>query len=527
MTWALSERTGVEAPGAGDPSAALSSEAPTVTPASKGATGATGTRKRLDHVDAMRPIKQAGVVSTHSILAFAPVAGLAGGSLLMLLHVTREAFLFVSACMLTYSYQRSREGGLRSFYWRRFVAVGAPYLCWTFVYFLVTLHPTIGWKGSMVHLAYLAGTGYYQLYYLLVIMQFYVLFPLLMVGMVRLKNHPWFVLAVSGTVQLTVVSLQHWGVSPPALREFWATREITSYQFDLVAGMVIALHLDQVDRWLRDHVRLVLGFTFLAAAVAEGWYFAAAAGHVSWLGSSSDAFQPIVMPFNIGAIASIYLAGTYLVDSHRSARLRAAVRSGSDNSYGVYLAQMVFILALTGLGWGRLDAFLPWPLVCLVAVVLVFGACVFLTSILARTPMAKVLTGRSRSPWATWLPRPRQVADTGGDGRPGSTLPPGRTEPTLGTRSVGGQSALHGTGDNPVTAIVGMDVRTEGAWRAHPGQLAGPLDVHRLHPPVHHGGAGISVGESSQHVGHRHAKVRVDGSQGSVEVLNGSEAGCG
>jgi peptidoglycan/LPS O-acetylase OafA/YrhL len=474
----------------------------------------------------MRPIKQAGVVSTHSILAFAPVAGLAGGSLLMLLHVTREAFLFVSACMLTYSYQRSREGGLRSFYWRRFVAVGAPYLCWTFVYFLVMLRPAIGWKGSMVHLAYLAGTGYYQLYYLLVIMQFYALFPLLIVGLVRLKNHPWLVLAVSGTVQLTVVSLQHWGVSPPALRGFWATREITSYQFYLVAGVVVALHLDRVDRWLREHVRLVLGFTVLAAAVAEGWYFLAAAGHVSWLGSSSDAFQPIVMPFNIGAIASIYLAGTYLVDAHRSGRLRAAVRSGSDNSYGVYLAQMVFILALTGLGWGRLDAFLPWPLVCLVAVVLVFGACVALTSILARTPLAKVLTGRSRSPWDTWLPRRRPVADPGGDAHPVSA-PPFGTEPTRGTRSVQGQSVLYGTGDDPVTAIVGVHVRTKGTSRTHPGQLARPFDVHRLHPTVHRDGPGISAGESPQHVGHRHAEVGVDGSEGSVEVLDGLETGCG
>jgi hypothetical protein len=33
----------------------------------------SGTRKRLDHVDAMRPVKQFGVVSTHTLLFFAPV----------------------------------------------------------------------------------------------------------------------------------------------------------------------------------------------------------------------------------------------------------------------------------------------------------------------------------------------------------------------------------------------------------------------------------------------------------------------
>ena len=32
------------------------------------------TGRRLDQVDAMRPIKQAGVISTHSVLYFAPAA---------------------------------------------------------------------------------------------------------------------------------------------------------------------------------------------------------------------------------------------------------------------------------------------------------------------------------------------------------------------------------------------------------------------------------------------------------------------
>jgi hypothetical protein len=31
-------------------------------------------RRRLDQVDAMRPVKQAGVISTHSIIYFAPAA---------------------------------------------------------------------------------------------------------------------------------------------------------------------------------------------------------------------------------------------------------------------------------------------------------------------------------------------------------------------------------------------------------------------------------------------------------------------
>jgi peptidoglycan/LPS O-acetylase OafA/YrhL len=183
------------------------------------------------------------------------------------------------------------------------------------------------------------------------------------------------------------------------MQGYWATREVTSYQFYLLAGMVVAFHLEDVHRWLLQHVRLVVASTVVSAGIAELWYFLAADHVVSWLGSASDPFQPIVIPFNIGAIASIYLIGVALVDRRRSHRTRAVVRSGSDNSYGVYLAQTVFIMILGWLGWRHLNASVPWPIVVIISVAIVFLASVALTAILARTPLARPLTGRTQVPW--------------------------------------------------------------------------------------------------------------------------------
>ena len=45
--------------------------------------------------------------------------------------------------MLTYAYVGLNLGdraGMRRFYWRRFVAVGIPYLCWNAIYFLWFLY---------------------------------------------------------------------------------------------------------------------------------------------------------------------------------------------------------------------------------------------------------------------------------------------------------------------------------------------------------------------------------------------------
>jgi peptidoglycan/LPS O-acetylase OafA/YrhL len=69
---------------------------------------------------------------------------------------------------------------------------------------------------------------------------------------------------------------------------------------------------------------------------------------------------------------------------------------GSDDSYGIYLSQLVYITALGWVGWRHLNAYMPWPILSLITVVIVFTACVVLTELLARTALAKALTGRSR-----------------------------------------------------------------------------------------------------------------------------------
>ena len=215
-----------------------------------------GTRQRLDHIDAMRPVKQVGVVSTHTLLFFAPLtAAVSVGASLQLLHVTREAFLFVSACMLTYSVRDLPGIDHRIFWRRRFALVAVPYLCWTVVYFFMTIGSdpgTVG--GDTLHLLYLVGTGYYQLYYLLVLLEFYALFPLCLILVRRTAGHHGLLLLASAAAQVVLVSAMHWGLAPAWMTGYWATREVTSYQFYLIAGMVMALHLDEFHDWLCAHV---------------------------------------------------------------------------------------------------------------------------------------------------------------------------------------------------------------------------------------------------------------------------------
>jgi peptidoglycan/LPS O-acetylase OafA/YrhL len=371
-------------------------------------------RRRLDQVDAMRPIKQAGVVSTHSIIYFAPAAAsVSSNAVLLLLHVSRDGFFFLSACMLTYAYAEMRLTGLRRFYWRRFVSVGIPYLCWNVIYFLHGLpgsHYTSA-GAALAHLGRLISTGYYQLYFLLVIMQFYVVFPLVLMLLRRTRGHHGLVLAVTAAAQVTISIMTHWNMLP-VLMVRYAQQDALTYVLYLIGGAVVAFHIEAVDAWVRRNAHLILALTLIAAIAAEAVYYLAVHHVTTVLGSGSDPFQPSVIPFNVGAITCGYLAGVALVQPWRSKRTKALVRVGSDDSYGIYLSQMLFIVTLTSLGWGRLNSVLPWPLVCLLTVVVIFACCIALTGLLARTPLAVPLTGRKQEPWSTLIPG-RRPAEPG------------------------------------------------------------------------------------------------------------------
>jgi peptidoglycan/LPS O-acetylase OafA/YrhL len=395
---------------------------------------AKGTRKRLEHIDAMRPVKQAAVISTHSLVFFAPLATSATvAGLLMLTRFSRDAFFFVSACMLAYSYRDTKQMNLRSYFKRRFVAVGWPYLAWTVIYYVFTravptrTFPFYTFKGSDIfgasgaaHFGHLLWTGYYHLYFLIVIMEFYVLFPLLLILVRRFAK--WHVQMFVGIVVWQIV----YGIliSMPAIAQYLPgdvqTRLVFSYPIYLVGGVIIALHLDVVHDWICSHATSIIVFTLVSAGVGEWLNYL---GRYSWLPSplrtGPYVFSALVVPYNVGAIVCVYLLGVFLVSPSRSLRLRAMVQSGSDNSYGVYLSQMLWIPILLRLR-NNFYPHISWVIAAPLALVITYMVGFVFTALMARSPVARAVTGRGQMSWASvWPTTPRSensIHDDSGDG---------------------------------------------------------------------------------------------------------------
>ena len=402
-------------------------------------------RPRLSHVDAMRPVKQFGVVSTHSLQSFAPAASLGVGASLMLTHVTRFAFMFISAAMLVYAYPAVGRGGWRTFWQRRLLAVVLPYATWTVIYFAVGLAQA-GRAGSLAddagHLGWLLLTGYDQLYFLVVLLQFYLIYPAFLWLIRRTERHHWWLLGASLALEAVLFWLVHEQYVPAWMLNRGATRELWNYELFVIAGGVMAWHYQEVHAWLVRYWRPLLAATAAAIALSEGWFLLASHGVPGFrTGDPSDPFQPVEIPLYLGLITVIYLLGVLIGDERRPRWLRSVVSAGADYSYGIYLSQVLFLTALTWLGWGSLSHHVPWVVVTLGGIVIVFVGSGLLTALLARLPGARATAGIPRRPWR----RSRSARSARPHGSPPGTGPEvlclSATESGAAARPAGGVCA--------------------------------------------------------------------------------------
>lgn len=373
----------------------------------------------------MRPVKQAAVISTHTFIFFAPVATNATViGLIMLTRFSREAFLFVSACMLTFSYRDTDKVKLNHYLKRRFISVGVPYLAWTVIYFFYTTatpiqgfpfysysHTGVFGSVGLHYFLKLLRVGYYHLYYLIVIIEFYLIFPFLLKFVRKYSKWHVHIMVAAALWQVVfgvLVDSQPFGFK---LSEVDQTRFIFAYAVYLLGGMIVALHLDEVHDWIVDKARWIIALTLLSAVGAELLSYW---GRYSWLPSYLRTgvliFAPAMIPFNIGAILCVYLLGVHLVAPARRIRTRAMVQSGSDNSYGVYLSQMLWIPFLVRIrnhfGWH-----IPWGVGVPLALFVVYFAGFIFTALVARTRWAKPITGRSQASWSSLLPKRHESSE--------------------------------------------------------------------------------------------------------------------
>ncbi|MHB1615404.1 MAG: acyltransferase family protein [Actinomycetes bacterium] len=362
-------------------------------------------RAHLYAIDLVRVLTVALVVSVHTVSLAAPVS-LASGALTMVLHTSREVFFTLTALVLMYGYGRGRVRW-GSFWRRRYLLVVVPYVVWTVVYLGADGERIPPFLPALHQLTYdlVTGQARYQLYFLLVTMQVYALFPLLRALVARTAGHHRWVLVGAGAYQLGLTAVIWTHAIPGGVLGSWLANPdewLPSYLGYLLLGAVVAWHLSEVRSWIAGHRSTVVAAGLAALGAGVGIYLA----QVEFAGanpvSASMVFQPVVV------VESVAVAGLFLLAGLRwegaGTPWRRVVVLAADASFGVYLAHPLLLQGLLDLehATGLTAVAARWPAGLLLGVLvgivvpLVYAACVLAAELVRRTPASLPLTGRSR-----------------------------------------------------------------------------------------------------------------------------------
>jgi peptidoglycan/LPS O-acetylase OafA/YrhL len=357
-------------------------------------------RAHVYEADVVRVLTFACVIAVHTISHTEPVGSVTANAGLMLLHFTREAFFCLTGFVLLHqSLSRAHPMRAIAFWRRRLLAVCVPYITWSVIY--TALQSTAGFRSWSYEFGHLAsnlayGTAWYHLYFLLVSMQIYLLFPLIEALVRRTARHHGALLLVSAAVQLVILTFQQY--FPP--RQGWLAQLsshqdalIVSYQFYVLLGAVAAFHLEQLRAYVRAHSRGLLASVFAAGAGAVIWYLVAVGDGTTPVRASA-VLQPAMLVWSVAAVLGLFLVGErYAQRRVAGSRIDRRLALASDRSFGVFLVHPLVLWLLLE-AQVRVLPHLNATLLTVVAYVLVVAGSLAATEIFRRSPLSLPLTGR-------------------------------------------------------------------------------------------------------------------------------------
>jgi peptidoglycan/LPS O-acetylase OafA/YrhL len=348
-------------------------------------------------VDIIRLLTFAAVIVVHA-LAFTeePSDGVAAG-LMMVLQFGREVFFALTGFVLVYSCL-GKPLRPRAFWRKRFLFVGVPYVAWTVIYYAFSFvsgpHPPFSWVTLGEDL--FNGDAEYHLYFLLVSLQLYLVFPLLMRFVRATAHRAVLVLAIVGSLNVAWLAALQWVNGPAGWGGFFWTHAfelLPTYAVYVLAGAYAAMHLQTLLGLLRSYRHRLLVWAVGGLAFTELAYIV----QTAWMDprSANNPLQPVMIVCSASVVVLLALAGDAWASSRR--RGLAAVRRGSDISFGVYLLHPIILALVCNAGLGNQVGHLPSAAATAIAVPATAVGSIALCLILRRTPLALALIGRARA----------------------------------------------------------------------------------------------------------------------------------
>ena len=338
----------------------------------------------------MRGFAAIAVIAVHVSMNFARIPdvnllALTNVLVYILAHFAVPVFVFISGWVLAARFYR--EYSVREFYRRRATTILIPYLFFTALYLIVSVEGTIGFAGmpspDTVVEAFLLGTAAYNLWFFVLIIQLYLLYPLIVRGYDLFDRAGAALFLLFALLFLQVL----WNAGAHLMGAYadpaWYTvliRLFPSHLFYFVLGIYVGRHTDHFRSTLRSFSPVgVFAAAGGSALVLGGLWVASVFHYGSFSGSPLAVFciYRILEPLYYVPVIAVLVLAAWRLDE-RGGYLSGASRSVGAHSYGIYLVHPLVIAAgasiwfsLTGLSWADWETY---PVIFLAAVLVSYGA---------------------------------------------------------------------------------------------------------------------------------------------------------
>jgi len=395
-------------------------------------------KENIEEITLLRALAFLAIATQHSIGEYiyrADILQQDAVMLAMLFHMTRfgtPAFVFMAGALLFY---RSWEGqSYGAFLRKRAADILVPFLAWTAIYWAAAMlcaGRSLAAPAAWLDLArqLVEPTYGYHLWFILMIFQFYILFPLLRKAAEPLRRfaarrpgregvRTTWLLTAAGALYLALVYYSYWHAGAfaasvggawewaMARRTMWAV----FYFFYFVLGAVCAMALHRFREAAVSLLPVSL-FAFAACYVWAGYALLDTSTETMMLGASTY-LRPVIFLLALSQLAAGF--GVLVLVVRRGGWLKRALLAIGRLSFGAFLAHP---LVLTGVGFVTRPLHLEGyhlPVAVATSIVVAAGA-LLIARLAGRLPFGWLLVG------AQGRRRPRRSAagtPAAGDGVP-------------------------------------------------------------------------------------------------------------
>lgn len=363
-------------------------------------------REKIEELDLLRALAAFFVIVIH--VTAAPLVLGARGSVYhyaitlvnQLARFSIPAFIFVTGLVLFYNYPNHREIKWSGYFRKRITYVLVPYIFWSAIYFYLKqfmAHRQLNLPETALQFvgALLRGDSYYHLYFVVLIFQFYLLFPLLLPLWQWARQRIGLVTAALFALYSGYIYLSFYNIKPfdSSIINF-----IFKYQGKLflawfgffVLGAYSALRLDQVRQLItRWAYPAMLGAGALLVGMVGEFYWRTANPRVD-VAYAATSLRPLGIAFTVVAIVAVLAAARKFVLGR--GLVSQITTSLSNHSYGIYLIHPLVLTFLEIVEY-KLGLGYPWWLVA-ANLTLCFSCSYLAAAILGRFTWARPLIGR-------------------------------------------------------------------------------------------------------------------------------------